>query len=116
MESPDQTEPDRLEGLLRVTDLEDEISALVGKHRQLRVGLLVALIMVLGSAIGAWGGASAWIWAFVGLIVVLPWFLRETRAQMLTHTERKEDLLLQLEEVLQPDLLHAPDSTERDTE
>ena len=31
-QEPELREPDRVEGLVRVTELEDEISALAGKH------------------------------------------------------------------------------------
>ena len=109
MESPEQTEPDRLEGLVRVSELEDEISALARKHRQLRVGFLAALVMVIGVAIGALRDPSVWELIVLGMLVSSPWTIRAGRAQGLAITKRKEDLLLKLEEAKQPGRLHAPD-------
>ena len=71
---PEQSEPDRLEGLVRVTELEDQISAAARKHRQVGVGVLVALVILVATAIGVLRGASDWIWYLVGGLVALPYF------------------------------------------
>ncbi len=92
-EPSEQQGLDRAEYLVRVTELEDEVSALVRKQRRLRLGILVGPVMLVGSAIGALGGASGWVWALVGGLVFLPWALRASRAEMRRITERKEGLL-----------------------
>ena len=109
MEPPEQRQPDRVEGLLRVTELQDEISALARKHRQIRVGHLMMPVILAGLVVGALGGASEWIWALVGGLVSLPVVLWQSRTHLRTIAEHKADLLLRLEEAKQPARLHARD-------
>ena len=99
-----------------LTELQDEISALARKHRQLRVGFLAALVMVIGVAIGALRDPSVWGLILLGMLLSSPWTVRAGRAQIRTVTDRKEDLLLQLKEVKQPSRLHAPASPGDDTD
>lgn len=99
MEPSEQQGLDRAEYLVRVTELEDEVIALEGEHRRVRLGILVGLVMLVGSAIGSLGGATGWVWALVGGLVLAPWALRASRAAMRRITERKEGLQLQMGEV-----------------
>ena len=109
MEPPEQEAPEVVEGLLRVAELEDQISALARQHRRVRLGVFAMLVMLVGAAIGALGSASAWGWTLVGVLLVTSWGLWASRAEMQRITERKEGLLLQLDAVKQRGRLHAPD-------
>ncbi len=86
MEPPEQKGPEVVEGLLRVAEFEDEISGLAGKHRRVRVGVLVGLVMLVGSAIGVLVGSPGWGLTLLGGLLFLPWFLRASRAEMLGIT------------------------------
>ena len=110
MEPSEQRELDRLDGLVRVTELEDEIRELGEKHRRVRAVGLVALTMVVGSAIGvltrtsAWSEWTAWDFIFIAGLVTLPSFLRtKIPAEIGTIAEQKADLLIQLDSAKQPD-------------
>ena len=100
---------------MRVTEFEDEISALARKHRQLRMGLLIMPVILAGLVVGALGGASEWVWALVGVLVSLPLVLWQSRTQLRTIAEHKEDLLLQLKAVKQEGRLQKPTSHKGDT-
>ena len=102
MEPSEQKAPEVVEGLLRVAEFEDEISALARQHRRVRVGVLVGVVLLVGSAIGVSVGTPGWGFTLLGGLLFLPWFLLASRAEMQRITESAEDLLLQLDAVKQP--------------
>ncbi len=109
MEPSEQKGLEAVEGLLRVAEFEDEISALARQHRRVEVGVLVGVVLLVGSAIGVSVGTPGWGFTLLGGLLFLPWFLLASRAEMQRITESAEDLLLQVEEVKQRGGLYTPD-------
>ena len=74
-ERPEQRESDRTEGLVRVTELEDDIGGLVGEHRRVLGGLFGMLVCAVGAAIMAVRGPLGPVLVFLAGLVFLPRFL-----------------------------------------